>query len=108
MKRLWLPLTSVLLSMLPAVLMFAHAGDGTSNKDWIKARKNSNSTNSRQKIYARTGTKTTPKSTAGKVAGSADKNRNPRRIPGGDPDRPGKVLESPKSTDKTGTGRKIY
>jgi hypothetical protein len=98
MKKSWLPLTSVILAMLPAVLMFAHPRDGTTDKN----------TNGRQKIYARKGTKTTPKSTAGKVVGSADKVRSTRRIPDGDPDRPGKVLESPKSTDKAGTGRKIY
>ena len=97
MKKFWLPLTSVILSMLPAVFMFAHPGDGTSDKDWIKARKNSNSTNGRQKIYERKGTKTT-----------SNKTKTARRTPDGDPDRPVKVLESPKSTDKTGTGRKQY
>jgi hypothetical protein len=79
MKRFWLPLTSVILSMLPAVLMFAHPGDGTSEKN----------TNGRQKIVARKGTKT-----------SADKVKTTRRTLDGDPDRPGKVLESPKSTGK--------
>src|SRR5258706_12683489 len=101
MKKFWLPLMSVILSILPAVLIFAHPGDGTSDKDWIKARKNSNSTGGRQKIYARKGPKTTSKSTGGKVAGSADKNRTRRD---GDPDRPGKVFESPTRTDKTRTG----
>jgi hypothetical protein len=93
-KKFWLPLTSVILSMLPAVFMFANPGD--------------KNTNGRQKINARKGTKATPKSTAGKVVGSADKDRTTRRIPDGDPDRPGKVLESPKSTDKAGTGRKNW
>src|SRR5258708_35855306 len=72
MKKLWLPLTSVILSMLPAVLLFAQLLGGTpdNRSDWIKARKSSNSRQQKLELARKgssTGAKSTAKSTTGNV-----------------------------------------